>query len=204
MKIELPFPDRPSKGVTVRFANNDIDAQEALSKVVSSGSVNRLGVIMTLEIIHLCQALPFALPENSALIKLTSHSDKKVLWREIAQRDVRRTLPNAESKPVKLTFTALERQRLLNLSRQLEWAAGQIVLAAIQAFCTFAGAERPIEELPAMIRLARGSRILTGGALPETEKEILDYLNNQLRPLAKPPQKAFEAQQAMTSDIELI
>lgn len=205
MKSRTPHSPSSQRGFTVRFAADDMAVLEQLSELVSNGTVNRLLVLVVLEILHLCQSSPFSLPPNSALRKLLSHSQYKAQWRQLAERDLRRTLPNSASKPIKLTFPDLERQRLGNLSRQLEWAGGQIILSALQAFCAFAGAERPLEDLPAIIQLSRGGRLLMGGSPPESGEMILACLNIELglvtRPRLDPPEAP---EQPMEIEVDLI
>lgn len=169
-------------GFTIRVAKTDGVVLEALSDSNQYPSVNRHMVSMVQGTLLICESL--SVPE--ALTKNRIPQIHRLLWQQLAQRDVRRSLPNSQSRPIKLTFPAEERKRIIDTSRQLRWAAGQVIVEALQAYCILAGTDGLLEHLPDIIRLSRANRSLLGESEPESAGFILGCLNLGLGQISRP------------------
>jgi len=147
------------KGFTVRLSEEDIDIFKLLAKKEKQESTNQLLAQMCVQVMAMCQ-VPFALSDESLLVKLSPTSKK--LWLRLANSDVRRTLPNKKTLPIRITFPETKRKDLRRLAQRLRWAEGQLILECLHAFCQLAAASEAIASLPDVIDLARGRSFFSG------------------------------------------
>jgi hypothetical protein len=176
------------KGFTVRIATKDRDEFASLYGQYKCYSMNELMATMTGQIVDMCRSNPFVFPAKSLLAKVGKRS--KASWLRLAKSDVRRTMTNDESVPVRITFPERRRQDLRALSQELRWAEGQLILESLDAFCQLAASRQQLSFLPPVIELSRGRAAYISPEEPEvlgkpkkrreSVQDVLDAVNQAL------------------------
>lgn len=158
-------------GFSVRLAYNnprikddsvhdDLAKLKILALLEGFRTPNRLIVKVALEIASLIDGKRLSFSTDNLLLRARKEESAKI-WRELASQDVRRSLPNSCTYPVKLSFLPAGRKDLNDLSCRLRWAEGQILMEALHAFAVLASAKDPFEsvdQLPDLLRLGLAER----------------------------------------------
>jgi hypothetical protein len=145
--------ENPALGFNLRLGKKDLRAFEMMARKLGTDlTANRLLMESAVEMLVI-SSNPVEILGQGLLFTIRKSKDVQLRLGEIAARDIRRNLRRAETEQVKLTFTPTGRRMLSDRSIQCRWAEGQVILEALQAFCLLASAQKPMVELPDLLRL---------------------------------------------------
>jgi hypothetical protein len=187
-------------GFPIRLRKTHIAVLEGLAASGHNVTVNRYTAESVVTVLNICESWSVS-PD---LQKKQIPQLNRLLWRQLAHEDVRKSVPSTLSKPIKLTLPHAERQRIENISRLLRWSTGQVIVEAIQAYAQLAAGEEIIYDLPDIIRLYFGNRIFLAESEPVTVEVVRGRLNLALGRITRPSMDSAPTQpEPMTTDIDI-
>jgi hypothetical protein len=96
--------------------------------------------------------------ENGIISSLRLHDDLKAVVQRLAKRGLR-TLPNAKSKAVWVSFGPEQKALLDRLSKELHWSPSQVGVEALYTLIRFSAAKKRILVPPDIVMLCVGRRL---------------------------------------------